>query len=118
VPNSIARLSATVALYAMICKVRGPSVSTAYFNPALTSWLANPAAAGLPNVPGLPGLKGDVALVSLNKRTAIPIDKKQVARRIGFAYSVDPKTVIRGGRDGGARSIPAAAQLALARNPF
>src|SRR5215471_971753 len=87
-----------------------------YFNPALTRWLANPAAAGLPNVPGLPELKGDVALVSLNKRTAIPIDKKQAARRIGFANSVDPKTVIRGGRDGGARSIPAAARLALARN--
>jgi len=68
-----------------------------YFNPNLTSWLANPAAAGFPNVPGLPGLRGDVALVSLNKRTAIPIDKKQVAPRIGFAYSVDPKTVIRAG---------------------
>ena len=68
-----------------------------YFNPNLTSWLANPAAAGFPNVPGLPGLRGDVALVSLNKRTAIPIDKKQVAPRIGFAYSVDPKTVVRAG---------------------
>lgn len=68
-----------------------------YFNPNLTSWLANPSAAGLPNVSGLPGLKGDVALVTPNTRTAIPIDKKEVAPRIGFAYSVDPNTVVRAG---------------------
>jgi len=68
-----------------------------YFNPNLTSWLANPSAAGLPNVPGLQGLKGDVALVTPNTRTAIPMDKKEVAPRIGFAYSYDPKTVVRAG---------------------
>jgi hypothetical protein len=68
-----------------------------YFNPASPSWLANPGAAGLPDVPGLPGLKGDVSLVSPGTRTAIPRKKDEFAPRIGFAYSFDPKTVIRAG---------------------
>lgn len=70
-----------------------------YFNPSTTNWLANPTAAGLPNVPGLPGLQGDVALVSTSgrRRNAIPRDDKEFGPRIGVAYSYDPKTVIRAG---------------------
>jgi hypothetical protein len=68
-----------------------------YFDPTAQSWLANPAVAGLPNVPGLPGLRGDVFLVGPNNRTNIPLDKTEVSPRIGFAYSYDSKTVVRGG---------------------
>jgi hypothetical protein len=68
------------------------------FDPNAQSWLANPAVtAGLTNVTGLPGLKGDVALVSTSQRTNIPLPKDNVAPRLGFAYSWDSKTVIRGG---------------------
>jgi Carboxypeptidase regulatory-like domain len=68
-----------------------------FFDPAAQSWLASPSVAGLPNVPGLPGLKGDVFLVSPSSRTNIPLDKTNIQPRIGFAYSYDSKTVIRGG---------------------
>jgi hypothetical protein len=69
-----------------------------YFDPTATSWLSNPAAtAGLTNVPGLPGLRGDVFLVSPGKRTNIPLDRTEVSPRVGFAYSYNPKTVVRGG---------------------
>lgn len=69
-----------------------------YFDPTAPSWLSNPAAtAGLPGVPGLPGLKGDVFLVSPSTRSNIPLPKDNIAPRIGFAYSLDPKTVIRAG---------------------
>ncbi len=69
-----------------------------YFNPNAQSWLANPAAsAGFANVPGLQGLKGDIFLVSPNSRSNIPLDKTNIQPRVGFAYSLDRKTVIRGG---------------------
>src|SRR5258705_10335939 len=69
-----------------------------YFDPNAQSWLSNPSAtAGLTNVPGLPGLHGDVFLVSPGKRTNIPLDKTEVSPRVGFAYSFNPKTVVRGG---------------------
>src|SRR6202166_3091894 len=69
-----------------------------YFDPTATNWLANPSAtAGLTNVPGLPGVAGDVFLVSPNSRNNIPLPKDNVAPRLGFAYSWDSKTVIRGG---------------------
>ena len=69
-----------------------------YFDPTAQSWLASPAtSAGLANVPGLPGLRGDAFLVSPGKRTNIPLDRTNVSPRVGFAYSVNPKTVIRGG---------------------
>jgi hypothetical protein len=68
-----------------------------YFDPTAQSWLSNPAAAGVPNVQGLPGLRGDVFLVSPSKRTNIPLDRTEVSPRVGFAYSYNPKTVVRGG---------------------
>src|SRR5216684_5770950 len=69
-----------------------------FFDPNAQSWLANPGVtAGLVGVPGLPGLKGDVSLVNLDKRTNIPLPKDNVAPRVGFAYSYDQKTVVRGG---------------------
>jgi hypothetical protein len=68
-----------------------------YFNPTAQSWLANPAtSAGLAGVPGLPGTTGDVFLVPPGG-TAIPLDKTNISPRVGFAYSMDQKTVIRGG---------------------
>jgi hypothetical protein len=68
------------------------------FDPTAVNWLANPGVtAGLTNVPGLPGLKGDVSLVSTSQRTNIPLQKDNVSPRLGFAYSWDAKTVIRGG---------------------
>jgi Carboxypeptidase regulatory-like domain len=69
-----------------------------YFDTTAQSWLSDPAAtAGVTGVPGLPGLKGDVFLVNPNTRTNIPEDKENVSPRVGFAYSLDSKTVIRSG---------------------
>ena len=70
-----------------------------FFDSTAQSWLSNPAAtAGLASLPGLPGTKGDVFLVNPSgKRTNIPLDKTEVSPRIGFAYSVNPKTVVRSG---------------------
>ena len=74
-----------------------------YFDPNATSWLANPTSStgGAVNAPGMAGLKGDVFLVSPNSvpfnRTSIPKSYTEWAPRLGFAYSLDPKTVIRSG---------------------
>jgi Carboxypeptidase regulatory-like domain/TonB dependent receptor len=68
-----------------------------YLNPNAQSWLANPAVAGLANVPGLQGARGDVFLVSPGSGTSIPLDRTNISPRVGFAYSVDPRTVVRGG---------------------
>ncbi|MGA3089749.1 MAG: TonB-dependent receptor [Terriglobales bacterium] len=43
---------------------------------------------------------GDAALVKTGSNSSgnnIPLDKKEFSPRVGFAYSLDPKTVIRGG---------------------
>jgi Carboxypeptidase regulatory-like domain len=69
-----------------------------YFSATAQNWLAKPGiTAGLPNVPGLPGLAGDVFLVTPATRTNIPLAKDNISPRIGFAYSLNQKTVIRGG---------------------
>jgi hypothetical protein len=67
------------------------------FNPTADSWLANPAAAGVTGITGIPDLKGEVSLVNPNTRTAIPRKKDEWGPRIGLAYSFDSKTVIRAG---------------------
>jgi hypothetical protein len=69
-----------------------------YFDPNALNWLSNPGAtAGLTGVPGLPGIRGDVFLVNPNSGNSIPLDKTNISPRVGFAYSVNPKTVVRGG---------------------
>jgi hypothetical protein len=68
-----------------------------YFNPTAQNWLSNPSAAGLAGVPGLPGIRGDVFLVPTGAGNSIPLDKTNISPRVGFAYSINPKTVIRGG---------------------
>jgi hypothetical protein len=69
-----------------------------YFNPNALNWLSSPAStAGLAGVPGLPGIRGDVFLAPTGGGNAIPLDKTNISPRVGFAYSLDPKTVIRGG---------------------
>jgi hypothetical protein len=69
-----------------------------YFDPSAQNWLSNPAStAGLAGVPGLPGVRGDVFLVPTGGGNAIPLDKTNISPRVGFAYSFDQKTVIRGG---------------------
>jgi Carboxypeptidase regulatory-like domain/TonB dependent receptor len=69
-----------------------------FFDPTAQNWLSNPAAtAGLAGVPGLPGVRGDVFLVNPNGGNSIPLDKTNISPRVGFAYSFNPKTVIRGG---------------------
>jgi hypothetical protein len=69
-----------------------------FFDPNAQNWLSNPAStAGLTNVPGLPGIRGDVFLVSPHAGNSIPLDKHNISPRVGFAYSFNPKTVVRGG---------------------
>jgi Carboxypeptidase regulatory-like domain/TonB dependent receptor len=69
-----------------------------YFNSNAVNWLSNPAStAGLTRVTGLPGIRGDVFLVPTGGGNSIPLDKTNISPRVGFAYSFNPKTVIRGG---------------------
>jgi hypothetical protein len=66
-----------------------------YFNPTLV----NATVTGCNGTPGSPCI-GDASLVGTppnNTRNNIPLDKKQFSPRLGFAYSWNPKTVIRGG---------------------
>ncbi len=66
-----------------------------YFNPTVT----NATVTGCNGTPGSPCL-GDALLVGngINTgRTNIPLDTKEFSPRLGFAYSWDQKTVIRGG---------------------
>jgi Carboxypeptidase regulatory-like domain/TonB dependent receptor len=69
-----------------------------YFDPTAQNWLSNPSAtAGLTNVPGLPGVRGDVFLVKPGGGNSIPIDRTNISPRVGFAYGFNAKTVVRGG---------------------
>jgi hypothetical protein len=66
-----------------------------YFNPAAT----NASVTGCSGVAGS-ACPGDLFLVKTgvnSSRNNLPLSKKQFLPRLGFAYSVNPKTVIRGG---------------------
>jgi hypothetical protein len=66
-----------------------------YFNPTAT----NQAVTGCSGVAGSPCI-GDANLVNTGingSNNNVPLDKKEFSPRVGFAYSTDEKTVIRGG---------------------
>jgi hypothetical protein len=66
-----------------------------YFNPAAT----NSSVTGCSGAAGS-SCPGDLFLVKTGvngSRNNLPLSKKEFLPRLGFAYSVDPKTVIRGG---------------------
>lgn len=66
-----------------------------YFNPTLV----NQSVTGCNGTAGSPCI-GDAALVETGvnpSRNNLPLDKKEFSPRLGFAYSWDQKTVIRGG---------------------
>ncbi|HLV87947.1 MAG TPA: carboxypeptidase regulatory-like domain-containing protein [Candidatus Sulfotelmatobacter sp.] len=62
-----------------------------YFNPNAPSYINQYLPAGLPTV------RGDVFLVSPGKRTNLPLAKDAFAPRIGVAYALSPRTVVRSG---------------------
>ena len=61
-----------------------------YFDPNAASPLAG-------KVEGLPNLKGAVKFINSSDRSYFAWDKNNWAPRLGFAYQLDPKTVLRGG---------------------
>ncbi|MGH9545758.1 MAG: TonB-dependent receptor domain-containing protein [Terriglobales bacterium] len=66
-----------------------------YFDPAAT----NSSVTGCSGAPGSP-CPGDLFLVKTGVNTSrnnLPLSKKQFMPRLGFAYGLDQKTVIRGG---------------------
>lgn len=66
-----------------------------YFNPAAT----NASVTGCNGTPGS-SCPGDLFLVGTGVNTSrnnLPLSKKEILPRLGFAYAVDSKTVIRGG---------------------
>ncbi len=66
-----------------------------YWNPTAT----NAAVTGCGGTPGSP-CNGDAFLVGTGINSSnnnLPLDKKEFSPRVGFAYSFDQKTVIRGG---------------------
>jgi len=62
-----------------------------YFDPKATSYLTQYLPAGSPPV------IGDAFLVSPSNRNNLPFKKLDFSPRVGFAYSVDSKTVVRSG---------------------
>ena len=62
-----------------------------YFNPSATSYINQYLPAGSETV------KGDIFLVSPKTRTNLPLAKDNFAPRVGLAYSLSPRTVLRGG---------------------
>ena len=65
-----------------------------YFNPNATN-----TETGCDGTPGS-ACKGDLFLVRTgvnSSRNNLPLSKKEILPRVGFAYAVDPKTVVRGG---------------------
>ena len=66
-----------------------------YFNPSAT----NASVTGCSGTAGSP-CPGDLFLVKTgvnSSRNNLPLSKKEFLPRLGFAYAVDSKTVIRGG---------------------
>ncbi len=66
-----------------------------YFDPRAT----NASVTGCSGIPGSP-CSGDLFLVNTGKnktRNSLPLPKTNFAPRVGFAYSADTKTVLRGG---------------------
>jgi hypothetical protein len=66
-----------------------------YFNPRAT----NASVTGCSGVAGSP-CPGDLFLVKTgvnSSRNNLPLSKKEILPRLGFAYAVTPKTVVRGG---------------------
>src|SRR6202040_2750825 len=62
-----------------------------YFDPAATNFLMRFLPAGSPAV------KGDVFLVNSGNRNNIPLEKIDFSPRLGFAYSINSKMVVRSG---------------------
>ena len=62
-----------------------------YFDPKATNYLTQYLPAGAPPV------IGDVFLVSPGNRNNLPLKKLDFSPRVGFAYSIDSKTVVRSG---------------------
>jgi hypothetical protein len=62
-----------------------------YFDPKATNYLTQLLPAGSPPV------LGDAFLVSPGNRNNLPLKKLDFSPRIGFAYSIDSKTVVRSG---------------------
>ena len=62
-----------------------------YFDPAATNFLA-------PHLPARsPALKGDVFLVDSGHRNNVPLGKIDFSPRVGLAYGITPKMVVRSG---------------------
>jgi Carboxypeptidase regulatory-like domain len=62
-----------------------------YFDPKATNYLTQYLPAGSPPI------LGDAFLVSPGNRNNLPLKKLDFSPRVGFAYSVDSKTVVRSG---------------------
>jgi hypothetical protein len=62
-----------------------------YFDPAATNYLTQFLAAGSPPV------KGDVFLANSHHRNNLPLEKHEFSPRVGLAYSINAKTVVRSG---------------------
>src|SRR5258708_28305974 len=57
----------------------------------------DPGAPSPLQVPGLPNLHGGLVYASASHRNVTGIDTNDFSPRFGFAYTLQPKTVIRGG---------------------
>jgi hypothetical protein len=62
----------------------------------LSFWNPNIANSTVTGCPGTGACQGDASLVGSGGNN-IPMNKKAFSPRLGFAYALDPKTVIRGG---------------------
>jgi hypothetical protein len=62
-----------------------------YFDPAATSYINQFLSGALPTV------VGDVSLISPGARNNLPLAKDNLAPRLGIAYRVTPRTIVRSG---------------------